>query len=225
MGIPGIYQIQSKINPTRIYVGSTINLNKRWRRHVSLLKRGSHPNNKLQHHYNKYGEEDLVFSILLGCENKELIDKEQFFIDSLRPWFNLRPHANSNFGIKFSTEAKQNMSKAHIGNKWTESQRVKMIKILTGRPMSEKARKLLEERNKVMRNSPETREKISKAQLGKKLSAEHKEKLRQAGFRRVQTDEAKRKVSLFQKARQRSEKEKRRISEGLKKYYNNKRVA
>ena len=225
MGISGIYQIQSKIKPIRIYVGSAINVSKRRQQHTSLLRRCSHPNKKLQRHYNKYGEEDLVFSVLLGCEKRELTEKEQFFIDSLKPWFNLRPHANSNLGIKFSMGARQNMSKAHIGNKWTESQRVKMIKILTGRPMSEKSRKALDERNKVMRNSPETRDKISKAQIGKKLSAEHKEKLRQVGYKRKQTDEAKLKVSIFQKGRQKSEEEKRKISDGLKKYYKQKKIA
>jgi hypothetical protein len=55
MKISGIYQIQSKKNPNRIYVGSGISIQHRWWYHLRNLKKGIHCNGKLQNHCNKYG--------------------------------------------------------------------------------------------------------------------------------------------------------------------------
>ena len=76
MKLPGIYQIQSKIKPQRIYIGSAINIQKRWWMHLFDLRKNKHSSSKLQRHYDKYGESDLQFSILLGCEKENLIKVE-----------------------------------------------------------------------------------------------------------------------------------------------------
>jgi group I intron endonuclease len=117
MKISGIYQIQSKIKSERIYIGSAIDIMQRWNVHLCDLKHNRH-NPKLQRHFNKYGESDLVFSILLGCAKEYLIANEQFFIDSYKPYFNICPIAGSSLGIKFSDESKVKMSKCKIGNKY-----------------------------------------------------------------------------------------------------------
>ena len=62
----GIYKIVSKIRPDRMYIGSSINIPKRWREHISNLKKNKHHSKQLQNHFNKYGEADLQFSILLN---------------------------------------------------------------------------------------------------------------------------------------------------------------
>jgi group I intron endonuclease len=87
--ISGIYQIQSKIKPERIYIGGAVNIQKRWWSHLSTLRNNKHENSKLQNHFNKYGESDLQFSILLGCEKEDLIRVEQYFLDSYNPFFNI----------------------------------------------------------------------------------------------------------------------------------------
>ena len=110
MKMSGIYQIQSKVKSYKIYIGSSVEISKRWRDHLNLLRKNKHPNTKIQNHYNKYGESDLQFSVLLGCEKKELINKEQFFIDSYNPWFNNRKIANSNLGMIVSDETKKKLS-------------------------------------------------------------------------------------------------------------------
>ena len=38
MKISGIYKIESKLKPERIYIGSTININIRWNKHLTDLK-------------------------------------------------------------------------------------------------------------------------------------------------------------------------------------------
>ncbi len=73
MKLSGIYQIQSKIKPERCYIGSAIHISNRWTKHLSELRLNRHHSRKLQLHYNKYGESDLQFSVLLGCEKEDLL--------------------------------------------------------------------------------------------------------------------------------------------------------
>ena len=66
----GIYKIESKIKPERIYIGSSVNIIARWKNHLYELRKNKHRNNKLQNHYNKYGESDLLFSIMSKSHRK-----------------------------------------------------------------------------------------------------------------------------------------------------------
>lgn len=56
MKISGIYKIQSKVKPERIYIGSAVNIRHRRNQHFSSLSLNNHHNKKLQYHYNKYGK-------------------------------------------------------------------------------------------------------------------------------------------------------------------------
>jgi group I intron endonuclease len=104
MKISGIYKIQSLKKPHRIYVGSGVNIQRRWRDHLRELRKGIHYNPKLQNHFNKYGESDLIFSVIIGCEKCDLIRNEQFFIDAFNPYFNVCLTAGSRIGVKHSIE-------------------------------------------------------------------------------------------------------------------------
>jgi group I intron endonuclease len=115
MGQSGIYQIQSKIKPERIYIGSAIDISKRWKQHLTALKKNKHINKKLQNHLNKYGEHDFQFSILLGCDKDDLIKIEQYFLDTYRTYFNTCKIAGSTMGIKFSLETRKKLSKVKRG--------------------------------------------------------------------------------------------------------------
>jgi group I intron endonuclease len=108
-GISGIYKIQSKIKPKRIYIGSAVDIRKRVILHLYKLKLKNHHNPILQNHFNKYGESDLMFSILLGCPKEELINHEQFFLDSLNPTLNICKIANGHLGRRCSPESIERM--------------------------------------------------------------------------------------------------------------------
>lgn len=124
MKICGIYKIQSKKKPERIYVGSSVHVHRRWNEHKSRLLAGEHWNAKLQRHFNKYGWEDLVFSVIVGCDKNSLIPFEQFYIDALDPWFNLVKiaihgynHVSGNKGRKLSEEHKRKISASMTGER------------------------------------------------------------------------------------------------------------
>jgi len=159
--ISGIYQIQSKIKPNRIYIGSAVCINKRWIAHLSDLRLYKHGNQKLQNHYNKYGESDLQFSILLSCDKEDLLKIEQYFIDSYNPYFNICKKAGSTLGRKMSDEARLKMKKA-----WE-----------TRLPVSDETRKKQSINGKNRKHSNETKLKISNSHKGIIFSIEHRKNI------------------------------------------------
>jgi group I intron endonuclease len=110
----GVYGIFSKIDD-RVYIGSTINFNRREIDHFNKLKLNIHGNKFLQNFVNKYGIENVEFRILVKCPSEYCIKLEQFFLDSFDNKFNIRLIAESNFGLKASEETKQKMSKVRKG--------------------------------------------------------------------------------------------------------------
>lgn len=120
MKLSGIYKIQSIIKSNRCYIGSAVDISDRWKVHLCLLRKGNHHSIKLQNHYNKYGETDFHFSILLNCEKEDLKKVEQYFINSYLPWFNINKNADNRLGTKQSEESKM---KSSISNKGKHSEK------------------------------------------------------------------------------------------------------
>ena len=71
--ICGVYMIQSKIKPERVYVGSSHDILRRFNHHEDDINRGEHHSVKLQRHADKYGNNDLVFEII---ESFDFINKK-----------------------------------------------------------------------------------------------------------------------------------------------------
>ena len=63
MKIVGIYCITNKIT-NKIYIGSTIDINRRWKEHKKELSKNKHHNLYLQNSFNKYGHKNFNFHIL-----------------------------------------------------------------------------------------------------------------------------------------------------------------
>jgi group I intron endonuclease len=84
----GIYKIKSK-SQNKIYIGSSIDIERRWKCHTSNLKNQVHGNYKLQNIFNTCELIDLEFSILELCQPEERIEREQFWIDKLLPEINI----------------------------------------------------------------------------------------------------------------------------------------
>ena len=108
----GIYQIRNTIN-NKIYIGSAININKRWGEHISLLKNGTHHSILLQRSWNKHGENKFIFEIIEIVEElKQLIIREQYYKDLYKSYdpklgYDICPTAGSALGVKHSKETKE----------------------------------------------------------------------------------------------------------------------
>jgi group I intron endonuclease len=183
-GRSGIYKIQSKIKPYRFYIGSAVNISRRYSAHLWNLKRGTHHSSKMQNHYNKYGKDDFILSVLLYCDKSELITKEQSYIDLYAPFFNECKVAGSNLGIKRTEETKKKMSASRMGIRVSEEHKRKLRDFNKGKKLSE-----------------ETKRKIGEAGKGRIQTIEKRRKLSIANKGRVLSEETKRKISTIQKGR------------------------
>lgn len=108
-GTSGIYEIVCTENGRR-YIGSAVNIDKRWRGHVLQLNEKRHHSRHLQRAWNKYGQAAFVFVVLEECMKGELILREQHYIDCLKPAFNSRPQAASQLGYRHTDETRRKMS-------------------------------------------------------------------------------------------------------------------
>lgn len=102
--LSGIYKLSFE-KSEKFYVGSTTgSLKSRFLRHFIALKAKKHYNNILQRAFNKY-EGKIVLEILEVCEPKNCIAREQFYINTLNPEYNICQIAGNTFGIKPSEKS------------------------------------------------------------------------------------------------------------------------
>lgn len=173
--ISGIYKIQSKIKPERVYIGSAVNIPERWGNHLYRLDRNDHHSIKLQRHFNKYGKNDLVFSIIVGCDKDDLLVTEQFYIDAYNPWFNILPKAGSRLGFKHSEATIRRVIEARKGYRHSEETKRKISESNKGKTISEETRAKLKAAKQNM--SEETRQKIAEAKKGTRMTEDAKAKM------------------------------------------------
>lgn len=129
----GIYKIMNIVN-NKIYVGSAVDLRKRKSQHFSNLKNNKHVNKHLQSSYNKHGLENFKFEILEYVKDKEmLIEREQYYIDTLNPEYNICKIAGSCLGLKKSYNVKKKISEARKGVKHSKETKNKISKALKGK--------------------------------------------------------------------------------------------
>lgn len=122
-----IYKISSISKPDRFYIGSAVVYSRRAIRHRSELNTGKHPNKKMQNHFTKYGIADFKIEIVEVVEDKNnLIKREQYYIDTLRPYFNLSPTAGNAIGVKHSQESREKRRVQRLGFRFSEESIKKM---------------------------------------------------------------------------------------------------
>ncbi len=118
----GIYKILNK-QTGDCYIGSAVNLKKRITQHISLLRNNKSKHIPLQRAWNKYGEEIFEIVFLEILEDKTLlITREQYYMDLIKPKYNIRNLAQSNLGLKDTEEVRSLKSKAAINRGQSESQ-------------------------------------------------------------------------------------------------------
>ena len=89
MKICGIYKITNTITGD-FYIGSSKNVKKRWTEHKCKSMWKQCPNNPMYLDMQKYGTDKFVFEVLAEVEVEDLKEKEQQFIEKLKPTYNDR---------------------------------------------------------------------------------------------------------------------------------------
>ena len=213
----GIYQIWNRMSAKR-YIGSAVNIAKRWRDHLGDLRRGRHCNRHLQASFDKYGEASFGFSVLEYIEDaSQLISREQHFFDTLSPEYNIAPIAGSQLGFQHTDEARKKMSEIWMGHPVSAKARARMSAAKSGErhPMYGK------------HHSKETRRKIGAAlsgerhpNYGKHHSAETRAKIsagmsgqRNPNYGKHHSEERCREISEALKGRPCSEETRQKIGE------------
>jgi len=169
---PGVYIIVNKINGKK-YVGSSFNINSRWKDHLSMLRKGVHHSPHFQNAYNIDGEKEFEFIIMEPVEDpNKLVFAEQIWLDYYKSYlpengYNICKTAGSVLGISRSKDTRIKMSLVKRGEN----------NPMYGKKPSEESRIKISLANKGKVNSEETRRKIREAKLGKPRPLELKNRL------------------------------------------------
>lgn len=181
----GIYAIKNKMN-NKMYIGQSVNINKRKSYHLWLLRNNSHFNPKLQNTFNKYGEENFEFVILEKCNKEELDDKEIEYIsryNTTNNGYNICEGGEGSLGRTLSEETKQKISNANTGRKQDEVAKKRKSEAIKELWKTAEYRKKMKQRpkpkpwNKGRRLTEEEKKHLSEKLKGRRITEEHKKKL------------------------------------------------
>lgn len=102
----GIYKIENIING-RLYIGSSIDINKRIKRHKNDLIKNKHINVYLQRDFNKYGMDCYNFECVEICDINNIRDIEQKYLDNI---FSCEKFNEKYYNISRSSSGGDNLS-------------------------------------------------------------------------------------------------------------------
>ena len=146
----GIYKIINIIN-NKFYVGSAVNLKRRKARHFSELRGNKHNNRHLQAAWNKYGEQAIVYVILvevdadadlLAAENVWLhahVGKDYCYnigVDATAPMQGMSGTASPTWGYRHTQESLAVIRSTSTGRKQDAETIQRKIAHLIGKPKS-----------------------------------------------------------------------------------------
>lgn len=190
-----IYKIENKVNG-KIYIGSTNNKARRWRKHKWMLKNNRHHNIHLQRAFNEYGSKEFEFSMIeIVQKGENLLNREDFYI---KYWNYHIPEMiyNEALDAKAPTRGKTGEDAAFYGKHHNKVTKQKISKSMKGRmvgednpmygqtgedaPMYDVHRTGKDAPNYGNRHTEAAIKKMSSAKKGKELTDEHKKHISEA---------------------------------------------
>ncbi len=178
------------------YVGSSVDIKKRWRKHRWMLREGRHDNIHLQRAWSRDGADAFEWSVIEEVtDTDKLLEREQHFLDCYFEMpdsvYNIARDASaSQRGLKHTNETRQKISIANRGRKLSEATRRKMSEAMTGRSLSEEHKRNLSRAAKGgqgclgYKHTSEARRRMSEYRKGKKHSDETRRKMSESQKRR-----------------------------------------
>jgi len=166
----GIYKIVNTEND-KTYIGSSVDIDRRWKEHKSRLRHDRHGNQHLSNSWDKYGEDSFELQIIELIDKEDLVVRERYYINKLQPEYNIGDvvfDLTTEGRKKFSESGSYKSGKDHpfYGKEFSKEHRKQISKGHKGKTLSPEHRKHIAEGNKGREMKPETREKISKTVSG-----------------------------------------------------------
>lgn len=110
----GVYALICMVT-SKVYIGSSVKLGPRLLDYMQPAYLFSRPNSPLIKALVKYGNINFCFIILEICEPKEVLKREQYWIDLICPEYNLSPIAGSTLGVTVSVETRAKLRLTQLG--------------------------------------------------------------------------------------------------------------
>nr|YP_009945046.1 GIY-YIG endonuclease [Monilinia laxa]QOE17410.1 GIY-YIG endonuclease [Monilinia laxa]QYB19844.1 GIY-YIG endonuclease [Monilinia laxa]QYB19929.1 GIY-YIG endonuclease [Monilinia laxa]QYB20105.1 GIY-YIG endonuclease [Monilinia laxa]QYB20171.1 GIY-YIG endonuclease [Monilinia laxa] len=168
----GVYK-WTNLENGNCYIGSSVNLSRRLAQYYNLNFLTKFRKNSLIHKaLLKYGYSNFKLEILEYCNREDAIKREQYYMDTFKPEYNILKFAGSALGHKHSAETIENLRLKATGRKHTIETLAKMM----GRTHSEATKNKI----KCILRAEEVRKKMVDAfskRTGVKVSAETRVKM------------------------------------------------
>lgn len=155
----GVYCIENVTNGRR-YIGSAVDIQKRWKEHRRGLSEGRHHSRFMQRCWDKYGEAAFSFRILIFCAREHVLMYEQILLDAWKPEYNTSPTAGSQFGYRHSEETRAKMSEA----------RRKDFSPMTGKSHTEETKKKISETKRKHKYGKYDKERVARVAAAMRAS-------------------------------------------------------
>lgn len=130
-----IYSIDNIITK-QVYIGSAYEWKKRFRSHINTLNNNNHRNKFLQNSWNKYGQENFKFNIIISVFDKDNLSfveqryLDNYFLTSKNKMFNINKFVDTGFkGRKHTEETKRKMSLKRMGVSLTKGSKNPNVKL------------------------------------------------------------------------------------------------
>lgn len=110
----GIYRIRNIIT-NEVYIGQSVDIDRRWTTHKRELRCNRHENQHLQDSYNKYGSDAFEYTVLEQCSADILLEREKYHANLYPNKYNM---CDAGGGLNNPTEdVSRKISKNLTGNK------------------------------------------------------------------------------------------------------------
>ena len=175
----GIYMIRNKINQ-KYYICQSRNIALRQRYHINMLRKNTHSNTYLQAQWNKYGEDNFEFIVLMECEPDELNKKEIYLIAAYHS-NNPKYGYNLTIGGDGAASPRPEITQRRVNQiRKTYNDHPEKIERCRQKTLAQFRNPEFYRQYRELRQSDEFRERERIAHIGQRMSEEAKNKIKEA---------------------------------------------
>jgi len=152
----GVYYIKSRASGN-MYVGSAKNMKRRWVKHLTELRSGTHHSTQLKRVVARRGLDDLEFGVMLVCAPEQALMYEQIVLTNAQPRYNSAKVAGK---VDHTPEVRAKLSAAAKARWHDPQRRARYVESYTRYNTSEAGKAAHARRAKAQWQDPEYRQRL-----------------------------------------------------------------